>query len=358
MVLPPWAFDTALSECTTLVFLAPVPTQFVVHLHPWPNQPTQLGSSAGAVELTRCGRDRASLLGVAVEMRSPRAVLHTLVAVGAEEPLPLRLVLPAREAGEAARLGDPGPPPAREPLDERLRRFEETSRGTGATEVDTSLLTSPGYVRRLLPPGCHRLLASGAEGAGPFALLLSEVASDTDKPERVASSPLGDVMREVCTARPKRLLIALETSSPQAERKLAVAHFPLPEGLPTRFGPEVASRLLAALGGGVAPRRLGPLVAASIGAQGRTPLPRQLLPQTCYVAAALRLHGSLQALSLGARTGASRSEATSAGDEAGPHLGFCTGRSGRAELEVEARGAGVAWLFTLFQVGPARPEAG
>jgi len=356
IVLPPWVFDASAAECATVVFLAPAPTQFVVHLHPWPGQPTELGSSAGALQVTRCGRDRASLLGVAVEMRSPRAVLHTLVSISPDEPPALSLVLPEREAGEAASLGDPGPPPSREPLDERLRRFAETARGSGASAVETSLLVSPGYVRLLLAPGCHRLLASGAAGSGPYALLLAEAASDTEKPERVEASELGDIAREICTTQPKRLLIAVDSTSPSAERKLAVAHFPLPLGLPERFGAEVAGRLLAALGGSSAPRKLGPLVAGSFGAQGRTPLPRELLPQTCYVAAALPLHGSLQSLAIGARVGPTHAEATSGGDEPGARLGFCTGRSGRVELDVEARGAGVAWLFALFQLGPARPE--
>jgi hypothetical protein len=357
VVLPPWAFDSAVAECTTLLFLAPLPTQFVVHLQPWPDLPTQLASGAGALELTRCGRERVSLLGVAIEMRSPRAVVHTLVGVGPEAPPPLSFTLPERDPGSGAAPGDPGPPPAREPLDERLRRFEQSARGAGATAVETSLLASPGYVRLALAPGCHRLLASGVDGAPPYVLLLAETERDPDKSERVAASESGDVSRELCTVRPKRYLISLETKPVDAERRLAVAHFPLPVGLPERFGPELAGRLLESLGGSAAPQKLGPLVAASLGAQGRTPLPRALLPQTCYVAAATTLHGAVQALSLGARFGTGRAEATSGPAQPGPHLGFCTGRDGHVELDVEARGAGVAWLFALFQTGPARPQA-
>jgi hypothetical protein len=85
-------------------------------------------------------------------------------------------------------------------------------------------------------------------------------------------------------------------------------------------------------------------------------LPRALLPQTCYLAAAAVLHGTSQGVSLGVRAGAASSEATSADPALGPHLGFCTGRSGQVELDVEARGLGLSWLFFLFQMGPARPE--
>lgn len=351
IVLPPWALESTSAECTTLVVLAPVPTQLVLHLHPWPGSPSQIGSGAGALALTRCGRDRVSLLGVAIEMRSPRAVVHSLVATSPEPPLSLPSILPEREPGAAAAPGEPGPPPAREPLGARLRRFEEGARGAGATGVDVSLLSSPAYVRLVLAPGCHRLLASGVDGAPPFVLLLGAV--DSDKPERLLPNEAGDVTHEICTAREQRFLVSIETAPIEAERQLAVAHFPAPRGLPERFGPELGERLLSALGGSQAPRELGPLVAVSLGAQGRTPLPRALLPRTCYLAAAIPVHGVVQALSIGARAGATSAEATSLEDAAGPHLGFCTSRSGQVELDVEARGAGLAWLFALFQLGPA-----
>jgi hypothetical protein len=353
IVLPPWALDPQQGDCTTLVLLSPAPTQFVVHVHPWQGLPSTFVSRAGALQLTRCGKARISLLSVLVEMRSPRAVVYPLVAVGANEPEPLVQALPERETGPDAPLGDPGPTPAREPLDVRLRRFEDAAQNAGASGTETARLPSQGYVRLLLEPGCHRLLASGPDGAPPSALLLSE--NDSDKAERVPASSNGDVRHELCTARARRLLVSVEESAVDIERKLAVAHFPLPSGLPGRVGPEVAERLLGALGQSAAPRRLGTLVASTLGAQGRTPLPRELLPRTCYLAAALVVHGSAQGLSLGVEAGASNAVATAA-EGTGAQLGFCTGQTGHAALEVEARGLGLSWLFLLFQMGPARAE--
>jgi hypothetical protein len=69
------------------------------------------------------------------------------------------------------------------------------------------------------------------------------------------------------------------------------------------------------------------------------------------------VHGAAQSLSLGARAGSHSSEASSTESQRGPHLGFCTGRSGQVELELEGRGLGLAWLFALFQMGPARKGA-
>lgn len=355
IVLPPWSLDKARGQCTTLVVIAPIPTQFLLHLHPWPGLPSVLASQAGALQVTRCGQERISLLQVFVEMRSPRAVVHSLVAVGSDDPTPLTQVLPERDPGPAAPLGDPGPKPAREPLAERMRGFEQAQLNAGASGVERALLPVQGYVRLALEPGCHRLLASGDGGASAYTLLLGE--ADDDPPERHEADENGDVRQELCTARPRRLLASLETAPQDTARQLAVAHFPWPSGLPRRFGPELGERLVQALGGAAAPRKLGTLVAVTLGAQGRTPLPRSLLPETCYLAAASVVHGASQGLSLGARSGPNNAEATSGGDEPGPHLGFCTGRDGHVELDVEARGLGLAWAFFLFQMGPARPEA-
>jgi hypothetical protein len=274
--------------------------------------------------------------------------------VGSEAPAPLAKTLPERDAGAAAPVGDPGPEPEREPLAERLRRFDESERNAGATSTELAPLRSQGYLRFMLDPGCHRLLATGDDGGPPYALLLAQ--NDEDTPERIDPDERGDARHELCTTRARRLLVAVETPANAPERKLAVAHFGLPSGLPTRFGPDVADRLLQALGGATAPRRLGALVSATLGAQGRTPLPRTLLPQTCYLSAATSVHGAAQALSIGARVGATNAEATASEGAPGPHLSFCTGQSGQVDLDVEARGLGTAWMFFLFQMGPARPE--
>jgi hypothetical protein len=357
VALPPWALDPARGECTTLVLLAPVPTQFVLHIHPWPGLPGVLGSSAGALQLTRCGRERASLLQVLVEMRSPRAVVHALVAVGNEPPPPLLRSLPERDAGPAAPPGDPGPDPPREPLATRLSRFEARERSAGALEVTQHAIAS-GRLRLTLAPGCHRLFASQPDQAPVYRLELRE--SEGDPAQTLAPSARGDVHHELCVARERPLLVSLavaEGESRHPQVALASARFALPEGLPVRFGPEVIEAMALGLGGASAPRRVGPLVVATLGAQGRTPLPRKLLPRTCYVALATALHGQVQALSLGVRTGSTNAEATTTGAAPGPRLGFCTGRDGHSELDVEARGLGVAWLLLLFQMGPAQPVA-
>jgi hypothetical protein len=353
--LPAWALDAARGECTTLVLLAPVPTQFLLHVHPWPGLPSAFASSAGALELTRCGRARASLLQAWVEMRSPRAVLHTLVSVGEQAPARLIETLPERDAGSTAPAGDPGPPLPRAPLAERLRRFDELAREAGAVAVEARLLPGQGYVRLVLEPGCHRLLATTNTSSEPYQLLLQ--SPEASEPERYDASDEGDVAHELCTVRPRPLLVSVRSQTSEAERQLSIARFSLPRGVPSRFGPDAAERLLEALGGSSAPKALGTLVASSLGAQGRTPLPRRLLPHTCYLAVAAAIHGQPSAVALAVEAGTLNAQSSSSEGEPGPRVAFCTGRDAQVALDVEARGLGVAWLFGLFQVGPARVEA-
>jgi hypothetical protein len=355
LVLPPWAADDSLGRCTTLVLVAPAPTQFLVHVHPWPGLPSVFASSAGALQLTRCGAERVTLLQVRLELRSPRAAVHGLVAVGTDPPEALTRVLPERDAGTAAPLGDAGPEPPREALASRLARFERSAVIAGATSVESSLLPSPGYVRLSLAPGCHQLLATTASPATPYTLLMGE--GDDPNLERLPASERGDVRTELCSVRGRKISVSVDAAGTDAERRLAVAHFAPPEGLPGRFGPEVAEQLLRALGKSRAPRRLGLLVSTTLGAQGRTPLARALLPQTCYLAALAVRSGRAQALTLAARAGAVSAEASARDGDSGTQLTFCTDRRGAVELDVEARGLGLSWQLFVFQAGPARPEA-
>jgi hypothetical protein len=354
IVLPPWALDSKRGNCITLALLAPPATQFVLHLHPWPGSPSVVPSSAGAVQLTRCGKERLALLQVRVEMRSPRALVYTWLSVGNVPPAELTTTLPARDTGPDGPSVSPGPAPEREKLALRLERFTSSALGSGAQASESLRVASRGQVALTLAPGCHRLLASGEAPSPPATLLLSE--SEGQDPLRWEPDDTGDARGEVCTLRTRRFRAALDAGDRDLEKTLAVAHYEPPRGLPERFGPELAERLLRALGGSRAPRRLGTLTYASLGAQGLTPLPQQLLPGTCYLAVLVTVHGSAQALSLGVRAGAENAEGNAAGNEPGTHVGFCTGKSGHAELEVEARGVGVAWLVTLFQMGPARVE--
>ncbi|HEY6080138.1 MAG TPA: hypothetical protein VIW29_15095 [Polyangiaceae bacterium] len=352
LALPPWALDPSRGECTTLVLLAPVPTQFVVRFHPWPGLPPALASSAGGLQVTRCGTQRIALLEVGIEMRSPRAVMHTLVAIGSARPAPLEQALPTRDTGPAAFISD-GPPAARLPLAERLRRFELAARRDGAFAQGTQQLRTGRTEPLTLGVGCHRLFASGAE-PGAYRLLLRDAAER--EPTRLAPPESGELSQELCIVRERPFTVELEAPTEGAVVTLASARFALPSGLPGRFGPLVGERLSEALGATSAPSRLGVLVSSTIGAQGRTRLPRALPTGTCYLAAVTLLHGEASSMSIGVAAGAWSGQASSSSEVPGTRLSFCTDHSGQVDLDVEARGLGVAWLLLLFRAGPAEVQ--
>jgi hypothetical protein len=354
VVMPAWALDPKVGNCTTLLLLAPAPTQFLVRVHPYRDLQSQFASRAGALQISRCGEERLSLLRIEVEMRSPRAALHTLVAVGSDDPPELAAVLPQREAGPSAPDGDPGPRAPREPVGPRLARLAQAAQNEGATEVRTLELAEGSRLSLELAPGCHRLFATTSQLGALRTLVM--VGQDGEPSDRLLASELGDVATEICVVQRRQLSLAPETRGPAASTQLSVASFPLPQGLPARFGPGLNERLAQALGASRAAHKLGPLVVASFGAQGRTLLPRRLLPHTCYLAAVVVLHGVPQELSLGVRAGPHDFEAQALPSQPGAHLGFCTDWRGQAELDVEARGLGLSWLYLLFQMGPARPE--
>jgi hypothetical protein len=355
LALPPWALDPTRGECTTLTLLAPVPTQFVVRFHPWPGLPSALASSAGAFQVTRCGTARMALMQVTVEMRSPRAVLHPLVAIGAAAPPLLETMLPTRDTGPSAAEAATVTARQREPLAERLRRFETKATLDGGRAFE-ALPLRPGKPERLaLGVGCHRLLASMAE-PGAFRLLLRD-ASERE-PRRLEATEGADVSQELCFARERSLLVEVEVLDGKGEVTLASASFPLPKGLPGRFGPQIAERLTETVGASSAPGQLGLLVSSSLGAQGHTHLPRELPPGSCYLAAVLPLHGEPSSLALGVSAGAWSGEAASTAAGLGSKLGFCVDRTGQVDLDVEARGLGLAWLLLLFRAAPAEVAAG
>lgn len=348
LVLPGWALELGDSQCTTVYVLGPIQTHFVLHVGLAPGVSDPHPSSAGAVSLTRCGRERLALVNIVVEMRSPRVVLHSLIGTSSSAPPPLSALLPERDSGVAAAPGEPGTAPARAPVNARLRAFETRELAAGALSVESEPLVTGSPVRVGLEPGCYRLRVWSGDSSTRYVLLAR--SRESDEPERFFPSEGGDVDAELCTLRARPLLLALDAPLGPGERVLGIARYALPEGLPMRFGPDTAERLARALGATEAPRRLGSLVSASLGAQGLTPLPRALLPGSCYLAVATLIHGESQGLSLAVRGAGLTKEALGDASGSGPRLAFCTGASGKTLFEVEARGLGVAWLFALFQV--------
>lgn len=323
----------------------------------WP-----LASRAGLAEVTRCGRRKSTLEGLSAQMRSPRGVLEFLVHVVREPGPPARKILATRQAGPGQAPPSIGPRPRLPPVPERAARLERVARRAGASRVVHTTLTSDGAGRGTLPirldVGCHRLdvLAEGdANGGADVDARL--VDFHRDEPLLEDASESGQATLEACVGRVTRVHLAYKGAPSRSETLVTIASWPLPEALPTRWGPVARERLARALGREMLQGlRMGPLL-TSLGVQGATRLPVELEPGACYTVAAAALRGAVGSLALGVRAGAVRRENHTRDEGNGVALSFCAEGAAGGQIEVRAMGGGVAWVLGVWQTAPAPGRA-
>ncbi|HEU4410684.1 MAG TPA: hypothetical protein VFS43_35850 [Polyangiaceae bacterium] len=317
---------------------------------------------AGLVTLTRCGAERQELAHAAVEMRSPRGAVEVLVAEGAGPPPPARDTLLERSVPLPRALVDPGRARTSEGLDARLRWAEERARRDGAAaserrEIDPS---DDGAGRALVPlsAGCHRLELFAAQGP-------NESVADVDADVRDAAtnrmlardrSDTPDAHLEACVGEATTALVRFSGAPGRAPLTLLDARWPLPKGLPEAAPARARAGMARALAARRVPDPGGPPLATLLGASGATHAHLELEPGGCYVAAVAVAQGEARSLGL-----AVRGPGFVAGDDAlhgadGASAAFCARHPGRAQVTVEARGSGFAWMLALWQVASAPPK--
>jgi hypothetical protein len=361
LVFAPKAAGGGRSRCLTFAIVGPSSTHFVVRTlgqsqSPLPGGETVLVSLAGLVELTRCGRDRGTIAALLVEMRSPRAVLETLVVESAA-PLPRAIsVVPQRDPGPIDPLVLQERRAAPPPMATRRALAESRLRRDGGRELTSESLASradgSGSSTRTLPPGCHRfeLLAEGSE-AGPSAEL--GLLPRIDGPARLVSLERGDGSQlavSLCAGAESRLALDYAGAPPGSSVTLIQARWPLPDGLPEVWGPIARAAVAAILMRHNARVSSFP-VDQGLGIQGPTLLPVRIEPGACYVAVVAAITGRSAGLSLAASAAGVSAQNRSGEEEDGTLVSFCARSGTRALLEVDSRGHGLVWLYGLFQTG-------
>jgi hypothetical protein len=128
------------------------------------------------------------------------------------------------------------------------------------------------------------------------------------------------------------------------------ASFPLPRGLPERWGPALRGRFADAFFRRRFPGHSEHPIYESLGIAGRTLLPLDLEPRTCYAAGVAAIQGNLKGLLVEVAPLDGEGAADSTSDDTGLVLGFCTGDDGFAQLRVEATGSAVAWLSAIWRI--------
>jgi len=362
LALPPDLLNPKESSCATVSVLGVRGTHFVVRfseLDPGaPNSAFPESSVAGAIEVTRCGAAKPYLAGLSIELRSPRAVLETLLSISPAGSPPLTEILPNRDPGAELDLGDPGPRPAGAPLAERSAKLEARARRTAATsfERETLLATSDGSggIALVLGAGCHELTLLDAtplgHGVPPVDLDLEVLEDETSPPLALDRAEDADASANLCFGQPTSVELRFVGATPGGRVLYTHARWDLPSGLPDNVSPDARGRLahLAEVAH-FRPQRT-PLYEA-IGIQGTTELPFEVEPDACYTALLVPLHGDVQSLSLSVIARAVGQAPRGAQDPSGSAVSFCARGATHAMFEVDSRGTSSSWLVAAWETG-------
>lgn len=348
--------------CTTVAVLGALSTGFILRFLPGDGpdreNETPEPSVAGAAQLVRCGRDRGVLSRLAIEMRSPRGVLTTVVGQ-ADRPLPsLRRILLHREPGSTAAASAPGPRPAPGPLRERVQRLEERSRREGAEHFERRLVpagdTGAQRILLALEPGCHRVSVLGVSPeSGQHGLDLDAELrwADTGSVASIDRTDSPDAMVSGCTGVARTAVLTFAGALPSIPVVVAHAAWALPSGLRDSWGPEPRARITQVLWENqIRPPETGPIY-ESLGVSGSTLLSVETEPDACYLVAVGVMRETPKHLTLVVTHGAVQAASHDSGRDGAALVAFCADGASRAKIEVEAHGTGVAWLLAAWRTG-------
>lgn len=367
ILVPLSMLDVRRDGCLTVAVLGTTTSHFVLHLGSRGpgdvDTPPPQASVAGVVEITRCGLNRLDLMRMAVEMRSPRAVLETLIAESDRPLAAVPRILTHRDAGPLAELGGPGPRPTPAPLEHRLTMLESRLRREGAMAVTRQALRTradgTAETSVVLREGCHELHLLSDDGAATEGLLLDlELAADSgdaDEPLSFEPSETADAAQKLCLGASTRARLYLGGAAPNATVSLVSAHFELPRGLPERWGPLARARVASTFRRYALPSPEVTPFYESLGVQGVTRLPVEVTPGTCYVAALTSIRGEFGAMALAVESGANVAQNHVLSPNAGTAVAFCARDNTRANVEIESKGFGLAWLMSIWEAGTLPP---
>ncbi len=360
--LPSAALNDDTESCTTVAVLGARNASFVLLFgtneatdgrRAWP-----VPSSTGVAEVTRCGARKSLLEGLTVQMRSPRGLLEYLVAVAKEPPTPIVEILPRRDPGPSQSAPSVGPRPTLQPVTERARRAERRARRDGAKS--TQKLPAPadraghGFTTLQLETGCHRIEVLGAPGSDGEVDVDAELYTLSGDEELTRDeSENGQATLRYCVGRSTRVRLAFSGAASESEVVVVQSSWELPDALPVEWGPIARGRLATALGTDLLRALPSSPVYTSLGVQGATLLPFEVEPGACYAAAVGGIRGQALSVALGVDAVSVRRENHSPNAAEGVALSFCNRHGTRALLEVQASGAGLAWLLGVWQTSRA-----
>ncbi len=354
--LPPGA-------CTTVVLLGARGLGFHVRLPDVAADeqgPRRVPSVAGVVSIERCGSDAPKRIVVATD--SGRGAIETVVGRSAKPLPPLRSVLPERSGGPLMPTSEAGAlPPAPSP-EKRAEIAESRGKRDGAniSERMTWQAEPDGTGREsvTLEAGCHTLQLFALDPRTNHPGLRGKLDVDAEMREESSDRLLSrdrtdapDAVLSACFGESTAVRVVFTGSPPGATVLVAHSLWPLPEHLPSAWGPEARGRMAHVLQARhlvSLPRE--PAMLAQGGA-GTTPLPLSIEPGACYVALVTPVRDASRAIGMHVRVGATDASDDRGIETDGAAVAFCAGQQAQALAEVQARGTALlGWGFALYRV--------
>jgi hypothetical protein len=321
---------------------------------------SRVASVAGILEMGECGEEAEPFERLRVTSDAGRGAIEIVIGRSAKPVPALSRVLPERTGGVLPPPPDAGPPPSLPLPALRAESAEMRAKTEGAKIAPRASWTAgndgTGDAKLALQPGCHRIEVF-APGPRPHDRARrrrldvdAEIRDEDDELLARDRTDNADARLESCVGEETASTVIFAGAPAGGEVTVTHASWPIPEHVPSLWGPAPRARMARA----VLARRAGAppedAVGLFAGPSGATPIPIALEPGACYLAVAAVTHGHAHGLGLRVAIGArdARDERTS-DDDAGV-VAFCAKDQDHARLEVDARGTSLAWGLALFRL--------
>lgn len=325
-------------------------------------------SVAGVVELRRCGGARP-IRNVVVTSDAGRGALEVVVARAPSALPSLTSLVPERTGGALPPVPEAGPLPALPPPERRAELAEaRAKREGGRIDARTPLTAGDdggGEGELALGAGCHRVelfardpraLSTGRRFRLDVDAELRDPANDRVLARDRTEAP--DARLEACVGRTTKINVVFAGAPPNGEVMSTLASWPLPQRLPSLWGPAVRSKMARVMFTRRVAVPADDPVFLGQGSSGTTPFPVPVETGGCYVAVVALTHGHARTLQIRTVVGARESTDERGAAEEAAMSAFCVGAHETARIDVHARGTGVGFALALFRMKSSIWEAG
>jgi hypothetical protein len=337
-----------------------------------PPEPRGRGAStAGVLELRRCDSELPRVKHVVVTTEGGRGTVEVVVGRSSKPLPPLGALVPERTGGAMPAPAEAGTLGAVVPMEKRIEQAEARAKRDGAIVRPRTTVRAgadgAGEEAIELDEGCHRIEVFGHEltreqreqqAGRRFRLDVDAELRDSDRLLSRDRTEAPDARVETCVGSPTRVALAYAGSPPRSDVVITRATWPLPNRLPTLWGPATVGRMARVmLLRHVAVPADDPVLVAQ-GATGTTPVPMPVETGGCYVAVAAVARGHARQLQLRVHVGGQESTDERGATDEAALAAFCVRAHETPKLEVIARGTGVNWGLSVFRVKSGVWEAG